>query len=62
MSDALTVRCIECKAEVTLRQPRDHSEYLPSGHCPKCGLFHYVSYTLDGDMQVNASRQMIGAA
>lgn len=61
MTDSMTVPCIECGASVTLTQPRDHSEYVPSGKCPKCGLFHYVSWTIDGDMQVNAARQMIEA-
>lgn len=56
MSDTITVKCIECGTTVTLTQPIDHSEYVPSGKCPQCDVFHYVSYSMDGDMRVNATR------
>jgi uncharacterized Zn finger protein len=37
-----------------LKQPQGHSEYIPSGKCPNCGTFHYASYNLDNELQVNA--------
>lgn len=58
-TDVLEVKCIECGADVVLIQPPDHSEFVPSGYCPKCRCFHYVSYNSAGEMQINASRKMI---
>jgi hypothetical protein len=55
MSETVTAPCIKCGTPVTLSVPSANSECVPVGHCPKCGTVHYVSYSLDGGMQVSAA-------
>jgi predicted nucleic-acid-binding Zn-ribbon protein len=55
MTDSVTVPCIKCGTSVTLTQ-KGGGEFAPSGKCPKCGMFHYVSFDSAGEMRVNASQ------
>lgn len=57
MSETITVPCIKCGTVVRLTTPRDHSEHVPSGKCPKCKTFHYASYGISGDLKINATEQ-----
>lgn len=56
-----TVECPTCEGFVVLYQPREHSEYVPSGTCPNCSshVFMFLCINEGGELttQIRATEK-----
>lgn len=55
VNNSIEIPCLHCGTTVTLKQPADHSEYVPAATCPKCGILHYATWNEANGIQVHTA-------